>query len=139
MHTQMMLRVAALVTVLASSGFAQTGMPACDGDLTIVRVSRIKPGGSMDGFMKAAAAHRAWYRANKITTNEIVTARVIEMDRAAGTSKYSDTEVLQYHIRPPQRPANADDAAWKAYVKQYQDNSEIVSEYMTCMPKPGAQ
>lgn len=93
----------------------------------------------MDGFMKAAAAHLAWYRANKITTNQIVTARVIETDRAAGTSKYSDTEVLQYHIRPPQRPANADDAAWKAYVKQYQDNSEIVSEYMTCMPKHGGQ
>lgn len=137
MHT--ILRIAGLVGVLASSGFAQTAMPECAGDLTIVRVSHIKPGGSIDGFMKASAAHIAWYRANKITTNQIVTARVIETDRAAGTAKYSDTVVLQYHINPPQRPANADDAAWKAYVKQYQDNSEIVNEYVTCMPKHGAQ
>ncbi len=27
--------------------------------------------------------------------------RVIETDRAAGTAKYSDTVVLQYHINPP--------------------------------------
>ena len=134
-----LLCVAVLVAVVVSYGFAQPAMPACNGDLTIVRVSRIKPGGSIDGFMKASAAHLAWYRANKITTNQIVTARVIEMDQAAGTAKYSDREVLQYHINPPQRPANADDAAWKAYVKQYQDNSEIVSEHMTCMPKHGAQ
>ena len=134
-----MLGVAGLVTLLTCVGFAQTSMPACEGDLTIVRVSRIKPGGSLDGFLKAAEAHRAWYRANKITTNEIVTARVIDIDRTAGTSKFSETEVLQFHIRPPQRPPNAEDAAWKAYVKQYQDNSEIVSEYVTCMPKHGTK
>jgi hypothetical protein len=134
-----LLCVAVLVGVAVSPSFAQPTMPACNGDITIVRVSRIKPGGSLDGFMKASAAHLAWYRANKITTNRIVTARVIAIDRAANTAKYSDTEVLQYHINPPQRPANADDAAWKAYVKQYQDNSDIVSEHFTCTPKPGAQ
>ena len=95
-----MLGVAGLVTLLTCVDFAQPSMPACEGDLTIVRVSRIKPGGSLDGFLKAAEAHRAWYRANKITTNEIVTARVIDIDRAAGTSKFSETGVLQFHISP---------------------------------------
>ena len=129
-----MILAAAVVGAVVSSGSAQT-MPKCDGDLTIVRVSRIKPGGSLEGYLKAAAAHLAWYRANKITTNEIVTARVIETDKTTGASKYSETEILQYHVRPPQRPANAGDEAWQAYVKQYQDNSEIVGEYVTCMPK----
>jgi hypothetical protein len=122
-----------------SPSVAQDSMPACDGDITIVRVSRIKPSGSIKGFMDAAAAHQAWYRANGIKDNEIIVARVFARDEATKTMKYSDTEVLSYHVRPPNRPPNASDAAWKAYVKQYQDNSEITAEYFTCMPKSGAK
>jgi hypothetical protein len=59
----------------------------------------------------------------------------VSLDKATGKGTYSDTEVVTYHIRPPARPKTAGDAAWNAYVKQYQDTSEIVSEYMTCMPK----
>ena len=123
---------------LQATSFAQTqnALPACNGDITLVRVSHIKPGGSVEKFMAAAAAHQAWYRANGITDNEIVTARVLVRDPATGGVNYSETEVLSYHVRPPQeRLPNRGDAAWKAYVKQYQDTSEIKSEYMTCMPK----
>jgi hypothetical protein len=122
-----------------SPSVAQDPMPACDGDITIVRVSRIKPNGSIKGFIDAATAHEAWYRSNGITANQIIVARVFARDEATKTMKYSDTEVLSYHVRPPQRPPNASDAAWKAYVKQYQDNSEIVAEYFTCMPKPAGK
>ena len=50
---------------------------------------------------------------------------------------YSDTQVLSYHINPPvsSRLKNRGDAAWNAYVKQYNDTSKIVSTYDTCMPK----
>jgi hypothetical protein len=61
------MRVALLLTAFlalqATSAFAQTDMPACNGDLTVVRVSQITPGGSMQKFMAAVAAHKAWYRA----------------------------------------------------------------------------
>jgi hypothetical protein len=119
------------------SAMAQTAMPACDGDITVVRVSEIKPGGSMQGFMTAVAAHKAWYRDNGFTDNEIVAARVLVLDHATGAVKYSDTEVLTYHFRPPGmgNPLNRGDAAWNAYVKLYRDNSEIKNEYVTCMPK----
>jgi hypothetical protein len=114
----------------------QSPLPVCNGDITVVRVSHIKPGGSIEKFLAAAAAHQAWYRANGITDNEIVTARVLVRDPATGAVSYSDTEVLSYHIRlPQQRLPNRGDAAWNAYVKQYQETSEIKSEYMTCMPK----
>jgi hypothetical protein len=83
--------------------------------------------------MDAAAAQEAWYRANGLKDNQIRVARVMKRDDATKTMKYSDTEILSYHVRPPQRPANVDDAAWKAYVQQYQDNSEITAEYFTCV------
>ena len=123
---------------LQATSLAQTQSPepVCNGDITVVRVSHIKPGGSIEKFLAAAAAHQAWYRANGIKDNEIVTARVLVRDPATGAVSYSDTEVLSYHFRlPQQRLPNRGDTAWNAYVKQYQDTSEIKSEYMTCMPK----
>ena len=130
------LASALLFAVLASAR-GQQAMPACDGDFAIVRVARVRPGGSLQGLVAAAAAHQAWYRANGVTDNDIVVSRVVTADPATGTVRYSDTEVLTYHIRPPAPPRtpNRGNAEWNGYVKQYQDNSEIVSEYLTCLPR----
>ncbi len=133
------LFLTAMAAVQATSVLAQNAPPACDGNITIVRVSQIKPGG-MPAFMAAVAAHKAWYRANGVIDNEIVTSRVINRDEKTGAMTYSDTEVISYHIRPPaqDRIPKRGDAAWNAYVKQYRDSSDIKSEYTTCMPKSGA-
>jgi hypothetical protein len=127
------MRLALLLALASQAIFAQ--LPACDGNIAIVRVSDIKPG-AMDRFLAAVAAHRAWYRANGITDNELVTSRVIVLDPQTGAS-YSDKEVLTYHINPPDpdRTPKRGDTAWNAYVKQYRDSSDIKSEYITCMPK----
>jgi hypothetical protein len=117
---------------------AQTAAPACFGDVTTVRLSQIKPGGSIQGFMKAVEAHKAWYRANGITDNDIVAARVFVRDEKTGLpTKYSDTEVMSFHLRPPaaSRTPNRNDAAWQAFLKQYRDNSDLKSEYWACIPR----
>lgn len=130
------MRLTLIVTaaVAMQAAIAQTQMPACDGDITLVRVSTIKPG-ALPKFMAAVAAHQAWYRTNSIKDNQIVAARVFVRDEATGTFKYSDTEVVSYHFRPPMSVPNRGDAAWNAYVQQYRDSSEIKNEFMTCMPK----
>lgn len=128
--------LAALAVLQVPSCMAQSGPPSCDGDYAIVRISTIKPG-MMDGFMAAVAAHKAWYRSHGFNDNVIVASRVILTDPRAKTMKYSDTEVITYHIRPPgggqTQPKR--DAAWDAYVKQYRETSSIKSEYFSCMPK----
>jgi hypothetical protein len=126
------------LTLLASASFAQQpAIPACDGDLTIVRVSQIKPGGTVQGLLAAAAAHQKWYRDHGVMDNEIVVSRIIVRDSAARALKYSDTEVLTYHIRPPgPGRVKAPDASWNAFVRQYRENSDIKAEYFTCVPKP---
>jgi hypothetical protein len=131
------LTLTLFVVLYTASSFAQNGMPACDGDFAVVRVSQISAGGTVAGFMDAVKDHLAWYRANGIQDNIIVASRIVLMDKDKGPSKYSETEVMTYHIRPPAEdriPKRGDDA-WKAYVKKYRDNSEIKSEYVTCMPK----
>jgi hypothetical protein len=126
-----------LLALLVQPAVGQTNAtPACDGDLAVVRISTIKPGG-LPAFMAAAAAHKAWYRANGVADNDIVTARVIDRDPATGEQKFSETEVLSFHLRPPaqERTPNRGDAAWNKYVQQYREVSEIKSEHMVCMPK----
>ena len=130
------LFLAALAALQIPSALAQDALPPCDGDITMVRVSTIKPG-AMANFMAAVAAHKAWYRSHGFKDNIIVASKVFVRDEKTGTMKYSDTEVVTYHIRIPggARTQDKRDAAWDAYVKQYRDSSDIKNEYMTCMPK----
>jgi hypothetical protein len=130
------LSLAALAVLTLSLTFAQNAPPACAGDLTIVRISTIKPG-AMQGYLAAVAAHKAWYRSHGFNDNVIVASRVIQTDERTGAMKYSDREVVTYHVRPPGTAQTNPkrDAAWDAYVKQYRDTSEIKNEYVTCMPK----
>ena len=132
-----LLLLAALLTFHAAPSLAQDAMPACTGSFAVVRVSEIKPGGTMKGFLDAAAAHQAWYRKNGVNDNEIVVSRVIVKDEKTGKFSYSNKEVITYHINPPdaKRTPNRGDADWNAYVKMYRDNSDMKSEYVTCMPK----
>jgi hypothetical protein len=130
------LFLAALASLLVPSAFAQNAPPACDGDIAIVRIATIKPG-AMQGYLAAVAAHKAWYRNHGFKDNVIVASRVILRDDKTGAMKYSDTEVVTYHIRPPSstQTDSKRDAAWDAYVKRYRDTSAIKAEYLTCMPK----
>ena len=126
-----------ILTLGAASALAQNAAPKCDGDIAIVSVYQIKAGGTMDGFMAAVAANQAWYRTNGVTENQIAASRVIVDDQATGGTKYSDTDVLTYHLHPPneERTPEMGDSAWKAFEKQYSNNAEKKAEYTTCMPK----
>ena len=128
-----LVALALLCVVPSSMARGQNGTVACNGDIATVRLSQIKPTSSLPVFMKAMDAHRAWYRSHGFTNNEIFGARVIVVDAATKTEKYSDTEILTFHVRPP--VVGKPDAAWDAYVRQYRDSADIQNEYRVCMPK----
>ena len=134
---RVVLAAIALLALGGSAAFGQASAPKCDGDITIVSVYQIKPGGTMNGFMAAVAANQAWYRTNGINDNQIAASRVIVKDDATGGTKFSDEDVLTYHVHPPsdERTPEMGDDAWKAFEKQYDDNAEKKAEYTTCMPK----
>jgi hypothetical protein len=128
----------ALVMVSTTAPARAQSPPSCFGDIATVRVSQIKPGGSVQGFMKAVEAHKAWYRANGVSDNDIVAARVLVRDEKTGQPvRYSDTDVMSFHLRPPapSRTPNKNDAAWQAFLKLYRDNSDLKTEYWACIPR----
>jgi hypothetical protein len=120
-----MLFLFSLLVLQAAPAIAQEHpLPACkNGHIAIVRVSEIKPG-AMDDFLAAVKAHKAWYRNNGVK------------DQKTGEWGYSDSEVITYHINPPEDneklPRNDD--GWKAYVKMYNDSSTVKSITLSCMP-----
>lgn len=136
---QIFLILASLAAVPVGSVSAQT-MPACDGDIAVVRVSQIKPTSNLAAFMKAQEAHIAWYRKNGFTDNQMYSSPVIVTDPTTKTSTYSETDIIAFHVRPPSGAngasvASKDQPAWDAFVKLYRDSSDIKSEYAVCLPK----
>jgi hypothetical protein len=125
-----------LSTIFAAVAAAQNPRPACDGNFATVRVSAITPTGSIDGFMKAVAAHKEWYRSHDRPDHEIFATRIVVRDEKTKAQSYSDKEVMTYHIMPvSNQPDPQHDAAYDAFVKLFRENSDIKQQYTVCLPK----
>src|ERR1700749_964371 len=118
---------------------ALTVLPAAaavcaNGQVAIVRVSTLKAGGTRAGFDKAVADQIAWYKSHGITSNKIVSAEGIDFN--SGAPQLSTKEIMTIHYDPPaangKQPATDD--AYKAFVKEFRDNSDIATEKTVCLP-----
>jgi hypothetical protein len=143
------MRIPAILTALAllcpplalaangAQAPASPSMPACDGVLSIVRLSEITPTGSMDKFMAAVAAHQAWYTSHGFP-DVIFAAKVMARDPQSGSFAYSDKQVLTFHYSKPGGQPPVRDAGWDAYVKLYNDTSTIKEATLSCVPAAAA-
>jgi len=107
----------------------------CDGQLERLRISKIKPGGSVAGFLEAVAENNAWYAAHGLNGSTQVAARELKYDPATKSFSITEDEIATINVDPKGRGGIAEDAAWKAFVKKYDDNSEIVTDKWFCLPK----
>jgi hypothetical protein len=105
------------------------------GQIAIIRVSTLKPTGTRAGFDKAVKDQIAWYRGHGISGNKIVEAEVI--DFVAGAPQMSAREVMTIHYDPPAATGAqpAVDDGYKAFVKEFRDNTDITVEKTVCLPK----
>ena len=127
----------AFVTLCPSVGLAQAptpaapNMPACEGSITIVRVSDVQPG-MMAKFKEAVAAQQAWYRSVGMADTILL---IPMLDRSATGMTYSPNQAMTAHIvKVDGMPSPPHDAAYAAFVALYKASSTIKAEYTTCMP-----
>ena len=130
--------------LLAAAGFACAGLAggtavsaqgvaaACAGQLVGMRVSSLKPGGSMAGFAEAVRDNAAWYAGHGLKNDRFSVAPVLEP--ADKTYKPSVTKVMTIHVYGSAETPRKD-AAWEAFVAKYQANSKIDSSVVVCLPK----
>jgi hypothetical protein len=122
-------------TALLSAATAACAVPStCDGQLVGMRVSKLKPGGSMAGFADAVRANQAWYASHAMKDDRITSAPVFEtVDK---TMKPSVTNIVSFHVYGNGSTETFKrDAAWDAFVAKYKANASIESETRMCLPK----
>lgn len=56
---------------------APAAAPRCDGEVQVIRVSKLKPSATIADFDKAVAMHMAWYRGHGYTQNMQGVGRVM--------------------------------------------------------------
>ena len=128
--------IAAAVCLTAACALPAAADELCPkGQIAIIRVSTLKSTESRAGFDKAVADQIAWYRAKGITTNKIVEADVIDL--SGGQPMVSTKEALTIHYAPPvvDGAQPAPDDAYRAFVKEFRDSSDITTEKSVCLPK----
>jgi len=111
------------------SALAQSGSACAQGELTRIRLSKIKPGGSMAGFRDAVTAHTRWYKAHGYRIEQRI-APVVQFSK--GKAGASSHEVMTF-ATSDDVPREKHDAAWQAFVAKYRANSEIERETIVCM------
>jgi hypothetical protein len=126
----------AALAAFPAVAFGQSPAPAakfaCEGRLTTVRVSEIPATGTVEGFLAAVAAHKAWY-ASHGTKDEIFASPMVVRDEKTRERSYSKTQFMTFHVSS--NSAQPDhDAAYDAFVKLYRANSVIKSENSICLP-----
>lgn len=123
----MLSAVAVLGFTSTAALLAQQAMPACDGRMSILRLSEIKPG-MMDTFLQAATAQQAWYTKNG-SADTIHVLRVMN----GQTHEWSTTEAMSDHVETGAQPKQ--DEGYAAFVKLFQQSSTIKTQWLTCEKK----
>ena len=113
---------------------SQNAPLACEGHHATVRISEITAKGTVQGFMNAVAAHRAWVFSHGLIKDEITTVPLIVRDERTGARNYSTKQFLSIHVHGSNDPGPKHDEAYDAFVKMYRDNSDIKPAYDVCLP-----
>jgi len=106
------------------------GATCAQGELTRIRVSKIKAGGSMAGFRDAVSAHTRWYQSHGYRIDQRI-APVMTSDK--GAMRVSPDEVMTL-ATSADVPREKRDAGWAAFVAKYKANSTIERETVVCLP-----
>jgi hypothetical protein len=120
---------AALVVPTVAAAQPKPAAGCSQGEFTRIRLSKIKPGGSLAGFRDAVAAHTRWYKAHGYRIEQRI-APVVKF--AKGKTGPAPQEVMTF-ATSDDVPRDKHDAAWNAFVANYRANSEIERETIVCM------
>jgi hypothetical protein len=127
---------AALVLSAAIPARAASAIDLCpNGAITMIRISKISPKGTVAGFEKAVADHAKWYADHGYGEDRIVSAPVLVYDEANHTMVQATNEVMTIHTNAHPVPRDKHDAAWDAYIAEYRANAEAGGETTACVPR----
>lgn len=133
----MMIASLALSTaVCAGAATAATPPDLCkDGQISVLRTSKLKSPASRAQFDKAVKDQTAWYRSHGFAKNRILSAAIMVQDAKTKDWTNDPLEVVTLHVDAPGAAAKHD-AAYDAFVAEFRASSDITSERILCLREP---
>jgi len=110
---------------------------ACDGVVSILRISNYVEGGSETGVRAASDQHNAWYRERGVTENLQIIIPMLDYDADADAIVDDTARVATLHINAPAGDSTdpvKGDAAWQAFIEAYSANTAVTDTYILCLP-----
>lgn len=133
MHRLIVAAAAVAMVSAAAPAAAQSACPA-GSSVAVMRLSKLVPGGSMDGVRQAIADHTKWYAGHGFARDKFMLAPVLLYDPATTKTSTAPDQFYTIHRYASNVGQDKHDAAWDAYVAEYGKNSTIVTTTLICMP-----
>ncbi|MBI1403805.1 MAG: hypothetical protein GC147_11395 [Porphyrobacter sp.] len=132
MRKMMLAALAALaVPAAAVAQSAEAPAPVCaTGEVTRIRMSKLKPGATMAQFEEAVAAHVAWYKTHGFAIDQRIAPVMRWKD---GKPMISADEVMTF-ASGDNVPREKRDKGWTDFVAKYRAVSDVAFEQVVCMP-----
>ena len=110
---------------------------ACEGIVSILRISNYVEGGTESGVRAASDQHNAWYRERGATENLQIVVPMLDYDADADAIVDDTSRVATLHINAPAGAVTdpfKGDTDWQAFVEQYSNNTDVSDTYFLCLP-----
>ncbi len=134
-----LLMASAVAIFLAQSSIslhAQTPQQNCAGVLVAVRISDIRPDSSLQKFLAAVEAQKAWYASHGYKDDKIFVSQIVVRTTDTKNFTFTGQQVMTYHYySQASSKSPVHDAAWDAFVKMYADSSVVKESILNCIPK----
>jgi hypothetical protein len=115
---------------------AQTAKPCPAGQVfAMVRISTVKPTGSIEGYKEAVRDQLKWYRDHGYMTAEVTAYPVVETPDQGKSWAVSKTHILSIHKNRPVAPQQKQDPSWDAVTAKLVANVDITSDTYFCTAK----
>lgn len=136
MNMRILLAVVTASSLLGSGAVAATPPDLCKGgQVSVLRISKLKSGDAKAQFDKAEKSQVAWYRSHGFSKNRVLVGAVMVQDKTTKEWTVSPSEIVSLHTDAP-GPAAKHDAAYDAFVADYRAASDITTEMLVCLREP---
>ena len=138
MHKLIGAAAAVLLLSATSAQAAVTPPDLCkDGQISRLRISKLKAPDSAATFDKATRDQGAWYRSHGFTKNRLLVGTVMVQDDKTKDWSVSKEQMVTVHTDTPGPSATAKrDAGWDAFVAEFAAASDITTDVLVCLREP---
>ena len=126
-----------VVSALVFSQSVSAESEACEGVISILRISDYVDGGSEAGLREASALHNDWYVANGVTENAQTVIPIFDYDGTTGSVVKNVERVATLHFNSTvSRDAREQqgDEGWKNFISAYDANTKVTETIFLCIP-----